>query len=504
VAALTDTWEPANQVEQQLRDALRDGDQDTYFALVNTAELFVPLPPGEAEAVLANQAPFTWPTSTRDGRTHVLAYTSGEAARACLGPTYEQFVRMTLADMARSWPNQEWWLALNSGLPIEGYLPAWFIGQLTAGIAPANMSPDAAPPQAVYSQESAPLQQVAPPQEVTPPYDAPPVQDAATPSETAPAMPVREDAPPPAPGPDDAPAPPLPSDQHAVQPPPMPQDETVLDGIPPVPAAPAPVSAPDSVSPSSAFPEPPQDPPVAEPPPSAEMPAPDDGPFEVDASALILHITPGAEFTALDEEERTLHDAAARGDRKAFLRTLLGVRQIWVPVVEGGDLMLAPGRPGFQWYVDESSGRPVVPIYTGPGRMREAMGGHPFVLSDLAKVLRFWSDPSWELAINGGTPIGASIPGERIPTMSSQVDADAAARLASDFPAQSDAERQMFNLRNDPEMVVRSSSTPRSSCRCGAGHRPRCRPGPATTTSRGRRCRYAAACRCSRSRRSTG
>jgi SseB protein N-terminal domain len=169
----------------------------------------------------------------------------------------------------------------------------------------------------------------------------------------------------------------------------------------------------------------------------------------------VLHFAAETEFTPLDEEERALLDAAARGDRKEFLRTLLGVRQIWVPVVEGGDLMLAPGRPGFQWYVDESSGRPTVPLYTGPGRMRDAMGGHPFVLSDLAKVLRFWPDPALELVVNGGTPIGASIPGDRVTAMSEQVDADFAARLASDFPAQSDAERQMFDVRTDPEMTVK-------------------------------------------------
>ncbi|MFB9838150.1 SseB family protein, partial [Actinoallomurus acaciae] len=191
------------------------------------------------------------------------------------------------------------------------------------------------------------------------------------------------------------------------------------------------------------------------PAPAYDVPPPLDGPLDVDPSPLALHFTPDAEFTPLDEEERSLLEAATRGDREGFLRTLLSVRQIWVPVVDGGDSMLAPGRPGFQWYVDDSSGRPVVPIYTGPGRMRDAMGGHPFVLSDLAKVLRFWPDPALELVINGGTAIGASVPGDRVTPMAEQVDAAAAARLARDFPAQSDAERQMFDVRDDADMVVK-------------------------------------------------
>jgi hypothetical protein len=518
VATLTDAWEPANQLEHQLRDALRDGDQDTYFKLVSGAELFVPLPPGEAESVLANPGSFTWPTSTRDGRTQVLAYTSGEAGRACLGPAYQHFVHMTLADMARSWPDQEWWLALNSGLPIEGYLPAWFIGQLTAGVAPA---PGEAPQQDVAAapgaEAAAPARQPAPvpqgthepqhaqeaPLPPTPPPPAPvgdapapdappapPVQDTAPPVHDA-APPVQDAAPPLAPVHDAAPlqepvpsAAPLqqgapPSAQNGAHPGPVPSEDafetTVHDGIPAVPPQDAPAPSEPAPAPESGLPAPPpSEPAPAEqvpvgaadpaaeaapgtppPAPAYDVPPPLDGPLEVDASPLVLHFTPDAEFTPLDEEERSLLEAAARGDREEFLRTLLGVRQIWVPVVDGGDSMLAPGRPGFQWYVDDSSGRPVVPIYTGPGRMRDAMGGHPFVLSDLAKVLRFWPDPALELVINGGTAIGASVPGDRVTPMAEQVDAAAAARLARDFPAQSDAERQMFDARGDVDMVVK-------------------------------------------------
>jgi hypothetical protein len=476
VATLTDAWEPANQLEHQLRDALRDGDQDTYFSLLTGVELFVPLPPVDADPEV-KQAPFTWPTSTHDGRTHVLAYTSSEAGRACLGPTYQQFVRMTLADMARSWPDQEWWLALNSGLPIESYLPAWFIGQLTAGVAPV---PGGSSPQDVaaathHTGTPAPMVEAPPP--VPPPPHGAPVPGTMPPPNPVPPVSAHEGSPAPPP--------------NGVRPGSLPGHEpfetTTRDGVPPVtetapipqaPAvpdtvsAPAPEAAPVHGAVSAPLPEAVPSPaalvrddeapgaeaaavaPHPEAPPQ-ESAAPLDGPFEVDESPVALHFTPDTEFAPLDEEERRLLDAATRGDREEFLRTLLSARQIWVPVVEGGDLMLAPGRPGFQWYVDDSSGRPVVPLYTGPGRMRDAMGGHPFVLSDFAKVLRFWPDPALELVVNGGTAIGASIPGDQVTTMSSQVDADAAARLARDFPAQSDAERQMFDVRSDPEMVVK-------------------------------------------------
>ena len=41
--------------------------------------------------------------------------------------------RVAYAELAETWPNLEWWLAVNPGLPIEGYLPAWFVAQLTRG-----------------------------------------------------------------------------------------------------------------------------------------------------------------------------------------------------------------------------------------------------------------------------------------------------------------------------------------------------------------------------------
>ncbi|GAA4632387.1 hypothetical protein GCM10023196_065620 [Actinoallomurus vinaceus] len=739
---MTGTWEPANQLEQQLSDALGDGDQNAYFKLLSTAELVLPLP--QVEPGSPGQPAFTWPTSTHEGRTHVLAYTSVEAARACLGPGYEHFVPMPLAEMANTWPDTDWWLAVNSGLPIEGYLPAWFVGQLTANLPPAQEAPSSPAAQSPTGQESAygthagptgqdavhgssapaghemtygaqseqeavhgssapagqetahgaqtgqetpygaqadqegrygapaeqemahgsqtgqerrygapaeqettygaeqesahgqvapagqytgeaapahgslsfpPLSETSlppvPPAEPSalepgavppPPGDAPaPSPDAHSPAGGPTPAPFG-DAPPSIPG-GPAPAsfgdghPPVPSGPTSVPlgdghpqatggptPAPLgdghspapgePTPATFGDGRPPFPGEPAPASVTETAPfPRLAFPTPPPegpppapgpypptpaweesfgettiaDAPTAEafagetsageqpagdrltgdrptgessggaptgepvwgapdgrtpagqappypsfstagavppapaegaPPAAATAPQPivsgdepmppgpgqaDPRPSPVDAPTqgeprpvpsdmpLTPHFTADADFVPLDEEERLLYDAAARDDREGILRTLLGARQIWVPMVEGGDLMLGPGRPGFQWYTRESGGRTVVPLFTGPSRMREAMGGHPFILSDLAKVLRFWPDPAWDLVINDGSPIGATIPGDRVTPLSRRVDDEAAERLASDFPAQNDAERRLFEARNDPD-----------------------------------------------------
>ncbi|MCO6007052.1 SseB family protein [Actinoallomurus purpureus] len=599
---MTDTWEPANQLEQQMGEVLRAGDQDAYFRLLSAAELVVPLP--KTEPGTPGQPAFTWPTSTHEGRTHILVYTSVEAVRLRLGPGYEQFVRMSLAEVARSWPNPEWWLAVNSGLPIEGYLPAWFIGEITSGRPPAEQMPLAQRTDSAPAAEAFPVHEAAPaatghetgvrPHAAPAGHETPTGSHAAPAGHRAPAAPTGQETAagshaaqggqypaPPAQGP--MPAPPAPQGAPAAVPPaepaapepsftptppavPFPDAHHPAPGgpppaplrdAPPYPAPPAPPAFPpdgrapapgpatappapglntappapglntappapglntappapgfDTAPPAAdAVPSPNTAPPAGEVPPpypsfstaSAVPPAPSPAPAHgapplaatapqpvisgdeplpagpgqaavppvppPDAPApprtrpsssdvpLTPHYTADAEFVPLDEEERVLYDAAARDDREGLLRILLGVRQIWVPIVEGGDLMLGPGRPGFQWYTRESGGRTVVPLFTGPSRMREVMGGHPFVLSDLAKVLRFWPDAAWDLVINDGSPIGATIPGERITALSRRVDDDAADRLAADFPAQNDAERRLFETRNDPDARLKT------------------------------------------------
>ncbi|MFF0371302.1 SseB family protein [Micromonospora sp. NPDC005087] len=122
-------WEPATEAEVAMRDALRANDQELYFRLLSRTDLLLPVsapaPPG--------QAPPGWGTWTTGGRTHVLAFTSAAALRTCLGEHPGSNRRIPFTELAVGWPNHEWWLAVNPGLPVEGYLPAWFVAQLSRG-----------------------------------------------------------------------------------------------------------------------------------------------------------------------------------------------------------------------------------------------------------------------------------------------------------------------------------------------------------------------------------
>ena len=122
-------WEPATDAEVAMRDALRTDDQESYFRILSGVDLLLPV---SADA-LAGLAPLGWGTWSTGGRTHVLAFTSTAALQACLADYAGSARRVPYGELANTWPNLEWWLAVNPGLPIEGYLPAWFVAQLSRG-----------------------------------------------------------------------------------------------------------------------------------------------------------------------------------------------------------------------------------------------------------------------------------------------------------------------------------------------------------------------------------
>ncbi|WP_233564995.1 SseB family protein [Micromonospora musae] len=119
-------WEPATEAEAAMRDALRASDQERYFRILARTDLLLPTTQPVA-------GPAGWGTWTSGGRTHVLAFTSATALRSCVGENAGAHRRIAFADLAADWPNPEWWLAINPGLPVEGYLPAWYVAQLSRG-----------------------------------------------------------------------------------------------------------------------------------------------------------------------------------------------------------------------------------------------------------------------------------------------------------------------------------------------------------------------------------
>ncbi|MFC4148900.1 SseB family protein [Micromonospora mangrovi] len=245
-------WEPATEAEAEMQDALRAQNQELYFRILTRTELLLPV---SAEA-LAGRAPMGWGTWTTGGRTHVLAFTSAAAMRACLGEHAGTSRRAAYADLAADWPNHEWWLAVNPGLPIEGYLPAWFVAQLSRGDvrlpgrtmgarARLERAENAARARADAAGQDAPVSPAPQPVPAAPrrPATTPP-EPSTVPIPTVPAAPVPAAAPTPPPVP--APAVPPPVVPAPVVPPPVvpaPSVPAAAVPAPPVrtPAGPSPV-----------------------------------------------------------------------------------------------------------------------------------------------------------------------------------------------------------------------------------------------------------------------
>ena len=114
-------WEPATEAEVAMRDALRANDQELYFRVLARTELLLPV---SAEALAGRHRGLghldhRWPYP-RAG-LHLRRGAAGLPRRARRRQPAHPVRRS-----GRGWPNHEWWLAVNPGLPDRG-LPAGLV-----------------------------------------------------------------------------------------------------------------------------------------------------------------------------------------------------------------------------------------------------------------------------------------------------------------------------------------------------------------------------------------
>ncbi len=128
-------WQPATGLERTLFEAIQQGNQAEYLRLLAEAALLVPVQQD------ANGQTTGWVTSTSGGRTYLLGYTSATALAGVAGDRQVPYLTTSAPELARRWPDPEWWLAINSGLPIEALISPEYLAQLRSTV-PA---PDAAP-----------------------------------------------------------------------------------------------------------------------------------------------------------------------------------------------------------------------------------------------------------------------------------------------------------------------------------------------------------------------
>jgi hypothetical protein len=118
--------------------------------------------------------------------------------------------------------------------------------------------------------------------------------------------------------------------------------------------------------------------------------------------------------------DHELFEAAEAGDTDTFLRVLFSAN-VLIPIPPDAPLEVPADAPGFRWDAalrDPSS----VQVFTSLIRLKEVLGGGQpaarFVYADFRDLIAAWPNPEWNLLLNPGTRIGASLGGDQVTALS--------------------------------------------------------------------------------------
>ncbi len=119
-------WEPAGDLENDMLAARFRGDQDAVVTRLVHADLLCPVNPAE----VGSGAQLSWIASEISEHRCILAFTSTRSLDLLLGHgTPHRLTRVV--ELARTWPDQDHWLAVDPGLPIEVYLPFGMVARMS-------------------------------------------------------------------------------------------------------------------------------------------------------------------------------------------------------------------------------------------------------------------------------------------------------------------------------------------------------------------------------------
>ncbi|GAA4073139.1 hypothetical protein GCM10022214_31930 [Actinomadura miaoliensis] len=133
-AGRTPPWPTAgpDELESRLADAKQRGDHTTYFELLLSADLVLPVSTGQA----AHPRAAGFPTTTIGTRTYITVFTSPQSLARSIGrpgdPPSSLYRQTSFAQLATEWPDPSWQLAVNPGLPSEVHLDAAAVARLDA------------------------------------------------------------------------------------------------------------------------------------------------------------------------------------------------------------------------------------------------------------------------------------------------------------------------------------------------------------------------------------
>lgn len=130
-------WQPANDVEHGMRDAMAADDVPGYVRALGSGPLYLPgfeAEPDGRQRLL---------TRVREGRTYVLVFTSVEALTDAVGIVTSDWRPTTLVDLAAAWPDPQWGLLVSPNTSIGAYLEPEHISQIAELVTPERALPNA-------------------------------------------------------------------------------------------------------------------------------------------------------------------------------------------------------------------------------------------------------------------------------------------------------------------------------------------------------------------------
>ncbi|MGP4029658.1 SseB family protein [Actinomadura sp. 3N407] len=430
MATVADAWRPTSELEHRLQETVRAGDQESYFRLIADSELVIPVPPDLVDGMLTGETQPSWPTQEEDGRVHVLVYTSASAMRACLGPAYQHFMTVRFGEIAETWPDNRWWLAIDApahgvrtALPIEARLPSWFVRQVAQGDGRPPQVGRASPPWEELRDQHRDLPRESPRQEFQPANDVERelLRAAAnndhdlflqTLAATDVLLPVPDDT------------------DYTMRPgrPGFPWQTREVDGSTVVPVFTSPerlIEAARAAGAGTEYIKLPFTVALRYWPNHDWLLAINSG--SPAGGTVLAQQLPGLAtwadqraaqrmtdgFEPQNDVEQRLFDAARRRDTDGFFAILLGA-QVLVPADPDTPWGIVPGDAGFPWRPVPVHGRTAIQIFTSLKWMNEAIGSSRFIMPTLLDMVAAWPDTEWTLVINPGTPIDAAMPGDKV------------------------------------------------------------------------------------------
>ena len=130
-------WQPANDLERAMRDAMAASDAPGYVRALGSGPLYLPgfeAEPDGRQRLL---------TRVHEDRTYVLVFTSLEALADAVGVVTGGWRPTTLVDLAAAWPNPEWGLVVSPNTSIGAYLDPEHIAQIAELTTPEPVVPNA-------------------------------------------------------------------------------------------------------------------------------------------------------------------------------------------------------------------------------------------------------------------------------------------------------------------------------------------------------------------------